>query len=72
MSLCMSSSPPTYIHVLGFTKEHKKSVKMASKKVYFLTVWASENREDLQSLGKVVDIEYGKRCLCVSWCTHGS
>ena len=57
-------------HILGFKKEHKKSVKMASKKVYFLTVWASENREYLQGLSKVVDIEYGKWCPCVSCCIY--
>lgn len=33
---------------------------MASKKVYFLTVWTAQNREDLQGLAKVVDIEYGE------------
>lgn len=33
---------------------------MASKKVYFLTVWAAQNKDHVQSLAKVVDIEYGK------------
>lgn len=43
---------------LGFKKEYK-SLQMASKKVYFLTVWAAQNKEDLEGLARVVDIEYG-------------
>ena len=34
-------------------------MQMASKKVYFLTVWASENVNDLQCLARLVDIEHG-------------
>ena len=56
-----------FLPILGFTKERKRSVKIANKKVYFLTVWASENREDLQCLTKVVDIEYGNWSLCDMW-----
>jgi hypothetical protein len=65
----MLSTASSHLHSQrGFTKERKRSVKMANKKVYFLTVWASENREDLQCLAKVVDIEY--ETSVASWRTH--
>lgn len=59
---------------LGFKKEYK-SLQMASKKVYFLTVWAAQNKEDLEGLARVVDIEYGNTtfcCTCTYSCLHKS
>ena len=41
-------------------KKQYRAVFLASRKVYFLTVWASENTEDLQRVARVVDIEQGK------------
>lgn len=50
---------PILPYFLG-SKKDVKVVKMACKKVYFLTVWAVQNVEDLQCLARLVDIEHGK------------
>ena len=61
--------------VCVFTGSRKdyQSVKMACKKVYFLTIWALHNIDDLQCLARIVDIEHGmivaldllSVCVCV-------
>ena len=43
---------------LGLKKKYK-SVRLACKKVYFLTAWASQNVSELHCLASIVDIEHG-------------
>lgn len=55
---CMLTTATSQLHSQKGYKKEYKSFQMASRKVYFLTVWASQNTDDLHCLAKVVDIAY--------------
>ncbi|CAI8027405.1 hypothetical protein GBAR_LOCUS15686, partial [Geodia barretti] len=52
------SSAADELHSVKESKKDIKLLKMGSKKVYFLTVWALENVVELQCLARLVDIEH--------------